>query len=292
MSRPPEWLERYQARFSEMLRAPLDRSTGTLRARPEDYAAELCAEVLGARGLTGAQRLAAYNRQYWFRLFTALQTEQPLTTALLGPWTFNSLAARFLEKQLPRGHDLGRVADGFCDFLERELPIEGATLERDRRLVPRRAIVQAARIDDAFRCVFRAPEQKPFAPGAKDAERIPSARLCWSHAVRRVEEDWPLLELRREVRASERAIALPAPHAVPRHAMVCRTPEGFRVVPLAPLEATLMQLLETRPLGAALAELEQGITDDARASLAAQTRRWLAEGMRLGYWTGFEPGAP
>lgn len=285
----PAWLEGYQGRFSAMLRTPLDRSSGTLRDRTAAYPAELCAEALGGRGLDAAERLAVYNRQYWFRLFTVMQHEYRLTTRLLGPWTLNGLAAQLLEARPPREHDLACAADGFAEFLEHVVPRAGVVLEREQRAVPKQALVQAARIDDAFRLVFRAPEQAAFAPSAADAARMEHARLRWSLAVRRVEEAWPLLALRDAAIDGERAVELPAPHPRPRQLMICRAPAGFRIVPLEPLAAQLMERLERMPLGAALAELEHSVPASDRATLPAMTQRWLADGMRFGYWTGLEP---
>jgi len=291
MSKPaaaPAWLEAYQARFSTMLRTPLDRAAGTLHARTSEYDDALCKEARGAGKLGPRERLAAYNQQYWFRLFGVLQHEHVLCARLLGAWSFNALAAAFLEEHPPRHHDLARAADGFSEYLERTLPAEGFALERERRTVPRRALLQAARMDDAFRAVFRAPEQPAFAPTSNDAERLERSRLRRSLAARSVEEDWPLLPLRDRASDVERAVPLPEPHAVPRHWMICRSPEGFRSVPLEPLAAKLMELLDERPVGQALAELEQRVPPAQRAELAARTQRWLAEGIRHGFWTGLD----
>lgn len=288
-ARPPAWLEAYQARFSAMLRTPLERASGTLRAQHDGYPSELRAEALPSARLSAAERLAIYNRQYWLRLFTALQQEYRLTAELLGAWTFNALAAQFLEAHPPREHDLARAADGFPSFLEQALPEGGIELERERRAVPARALVQAARIDDAYRSVLRAPEQPVFAPSARDAARLERARLVPSRAARRVEEDWPLLALRERARDGERAVALPEPHPAPRAWMICRAIEGLRAVPLEPLEAQLMRLLEELPLDRALAALERAAPAAERAELPERARRWLAEGVRHGYWTGIAP---
>lgn len=274
----PEWLEAFQARFSAMLRTPLDRSTGTLRDQASRYPAELCDEALAARALGAAERLAVYNRQYWFRLFSVMQSEYRLTARLLGAWSFNELAASFLEANPPRERDLGCAGDGFVAFLDSAVPLEGS-----------RAVRQAARIDDAFRSVFRAPFQPAFAPTAADVARLSSARLQWSDAVRLVEEDWPLLQLREQPDPGERAVALPEPHATTRHWAICRTNEGQRRAPLEPLQAKLMRLLYDHPLDVALAQLEREQPNDQAGRLAAQTQRWFAQGVRLGFWTGIAP---
>ena len=113
----PPWLAAFQARFSAVLCAPLDRSTGTLRERAADYPADACGDALATGRQSAAERLAVYNRQYWFRLFSVLQHEYRLTARLLGAWHFNELAGRFLEANPPRHPDLGCAADGFVTFL-------------------------------------------------------------------------------------------------------------------------------------------------------------------------------
>jgi Putative DNA-binding domain len=91
----PGWLLELQASFGDMLRTPLDRSTGSLRANDAAYPAPLMRAARPARDQSGGERLAAYNRQYWFRLFTVLQRAFPLTSRLIGFWHFNEYATEF-----------------------------------------------------------------------------------------------------------------------------------------------------------------------------------------------------
>jgi hypothetical protein len=53
-----------QARFGAMLRTPLDRSSGELRAETSAYDAALTEAVLPTETLSAAERLAVYHRQY------------------------------------------------------------------------------------------------------------------------------------------------------------------------------------------------------------------------------------
>ncbi|RYE86013.1 MAG: DUF2063 domain-containing protein, partial [Myxococcales bacterium] len=113
----PGWLGEFQARFGTVLRTPLDRATGTLRAAVTAYDADLCRETQDAWWGPASGCLAVYNRQYWFRLFTVLQQALPLTTALVGPWAFNELAADFLLAHPPASWDIDLVPDGFAAHL-------------------------------------------------------------------------------------------------------------------------------------------------------------------------------
>ncbi|MEO8796673.1 MAG: DNA-binding domain-containing protein, partial [Polyangiaceae bacterium] len=172
MTRPaPTWLAELQARFGSAITHPLSRATGRLEAMPTAYDPALVAS-------TSAPRLAVYNRQYWFRLFDVLQSAFPLTMRLMGAWTFNAIAAHFLEKSPPRGWDVDQATDGFERFVEstNEPPV----------------VVEAAHIDAAWLRVFRAPRTTPFRPTSEDAPRLPSSHLVPSPALAFVEEHFAL----------------------------------------------------------------------------------------------------
>lgn len=279
---PPAWLEGFQARFSSVLRTPLDRSTRTLRDQRATYDAAARAD---AAERAAPERLAVYNRQYWFRLLGALQHELPLTHRLLGSWTFNEYALRFLEESAPSVHDLARAADGLASHLERVVPEIGVGLPGGL-LLPQRALVQAARIDDAYRAVLRAPVQPAFAPDASELATLLDARLIGSPALQIVEESWPLVKLRSMARTrdDERPEPLPAAHAQPQRWALCANAGGYRLLPLEPLQAELLALLGEHTVAQALGRLEHAHGD--AVDLPQRVRAWLAEGMRLGFWIG------
>lgn len=268
----PEWLAEFQARFGSVIRTPLDRSTGTLRATPDKYDPALDAPPA---------RLAVYNRQYWFRLFTVLQDAFPLTTRLLGHWHFNEQAARYVLAHPPTGWDIDRVPDGFASFL----------LETLDDVPERDVLCEAARIDDAWRRVFAAPPAAPFRPTQEDAERLLDARLVPSPAVAVIEEHFPLFDLRRKVRgdASEARVALPAALPRSRWWAIVRAETGIGQLPLEPREGELLALLRRLPVRDALAEIEAACPDAERVDLPARTQAWLARSVQLGFWVGIEP---
>lgn len=278
--RAPAWLADLQARFGRVIRTPLDRSTGTLRATPEAYDALARAQASNGPVASGDERLAVYNRQYWFRLFTVLHGAFPLTSRLVGYWQFNDYAARFLLAHPPRHWDIDRVPNGFDDFFCDALDREDAP--------EREALSEAARLDAAWRAVFEAPAVTPFRPSAEDAARLLDARLVPSPAVAVVEEHWPLLELRRRLRddASEARAALPARLARPNRWALVRRPEGIGQLTLEAREAELFSLLREHSVGDALARLEAACSDEERAALPARARTWLARSVQLEFWAG------
>ena len=274
-SRPPvtpAWLAELQARFGEALRTPLDRTSGTLTATPAEYAPELVDDV------TSAARLAVYNRQYWFRLFTVLQDAFPLTARLLGFWSFNEHAARYLDAHPPRGWDLDQVPDDFASFL---------AAGEDGLLPMPPVVIEAARLDAAWRDVFRAPHVTPLRPTADDAARLLEMRLVRSPAVAFVCERFPLFELRRSILLDPTIsrVDAPAPLPAPRHWALVHRDEGTLQLPLEPREAQLFALLTEHPVAEALARIERACSAAERASLPQRTRTWLARSVEESFWS-------
>lgn len=286
----PEWLVELQASVGRTLRAPLDRSSGVLKSEMRDYDSALLAETLPGGGLSAAERLAVYHRQYWFRLFTLLQRAYPLVTRLVGFWELNRFATRYVVEQPPSGWDIDSVASAFAPFLQRTWSGEEIALTAPDRRLPGRALCEATAIDAAYQRVFRSPAEASFQPSSGDAARLLDSRLRLSRAAARISESWRLCELRARVISLEGEATLPLPEAWPEpHAwLLIRQQLSLRMVPLEPLEARLLALLETQPVGAALAELEAACPEQERASLPERTRHWLARSVQLGVWSGLE----
>lgn len=280
MITPPPWLALHQARFGAALRAPLDRATGTLAATPDAYDPALVADVLDAPNATAAARLAIYQRQYWFRLFDVLQSAFPLTARLLGFWTFNGIAARYLDAHPPSGVDVEAIADPFAHFAA-----------RDEAIAHDDVLVDALSIDAAYRDVFRAPRVPPFHPTAADAAHLADARLIVSPACRLVRERSALIDLRARILASPDApIARPSPHATERWFAIARPDVRTATIALDPLEAALLDALSRGSLRDALATVEQACPADDRASLPRRTHAWLARAVSQGFFSGMVRG--
>ncbi len=276
----PSWLAQLQARFGAVIRTPLDRSSGTLTATPSSYDEQLLSDTLDGPNATGAERLAVYNRQYWFRLFDVFQIAFPLTARLLGYWTFNDYAARFLLAHPPTHWDLERATHGFEAFFVAAID--------ETASVPRQALIEGARIDASWQRVFRAPAAASYRPSAADAARLLDARLTPSPAVAIVEEHWPLLELRRDLgdNHAEAPIELPPALASPRRFALVRRQEGIGQLPLEAREAQLFTLLVTSTVRDALAQVEAACPQEEREELPAKARAWLARSVELDFWIG------
>ncbi|MEQ1504826.1 MAG: DNA-binding domain-containing protein [Myxococcota bacterium] len=167
MTRPPAWLEAFQRDFGQLLRDPLDPSSGTFRSRPDQYREELVSEV---RGENAVERLQLYHEQVWMRFFDALQSSAPRVTSAMGPWAFNHLAAAHLQDHPPTGHDLERAADGLLERIAASM-------------AHRPDVVEAAHADRAARMCFHAPYVPPWRPDADTLGGLANAALIVAPSV-------------------------------------------------------------------------------------------------------------
>lgn len=280
----PAWLADLQARFGAVIRTSLDRSSGTLTAQPRAYDSKIVESVQG-RSVNGAGRLAVYNRQYWFRLFDILQSAFPLTARLLGYWTFNDYAARFVSARPPRGWNIDDIPSGFDAFFADAFECADASR--------REALIESARIDMAWREAFAAPRTPAFRPSDDDASRLLEAHLVPSPSVRIVEEHRPLVDLRRALSREPGAASIELPPLLPRSRWwaIVGTGDGVAAMPLEPREAELLLLLGQRSVRVALSHLEHACSGEERAQLPERARVWLARSVACGFWSDvrFEP---
>ena len=278
----PAWLAEFQQRFGDAIRTPLDRSTGTLRATPSSFDEALVNMTTDGPAADRTERIAIYNRQYWFRLFTTFHDAYPLTTRLLGAWEMNDYAARFLCARAPSHWDLASATEGFESFLESDLTAKDEPV--------RRTLVEAARIDRAWQLVFLAPAVPKFRFEEVDAARLLDARLVLSPAVIFVAEHAPLMDLRRRImnEPGDARVAMPAPFDPPRSRSwaLVRRDEGTLLVPLDAQEAQLFELLAKHTVRDALAILEAGSAEGERKLLPEKTRAWLARSVENEFWVG------
>jgi hypothetical protein len=295
VSDAPAWLSEFQALFGQALRAPLDAKTGTFRASPSRYPEGIRRASLGSGPVSADERLAVYNRQYWFRLFGVLQSAFPLTARLVGHFRFNGMASDFLALHPPRTWNIDDTPDGFEGFLSQTVPASGVRLPRSEVNVERRSLLEGAAIDAAWRRVFSAPQVSAYRPSAEDASRLLESRLVPSDTVAIFGEHRPLLDLRRRLGEHPGEGPVPLPPELPRPAWwaLVRKPGGIGQLRLEPNEARLFILLRSQPVGHALALLESECSEADRAALPGRARAWLARSVELDFWSGLsEPEPP
>ncbi|WP_437621213.1 HvfC/BufC N-terminal domain-containing protein [Sorangium sp. So ce1151] len=311
---PPRWLRELQRDFTAVLRAPLDSGTGVFRERQERYPARLVAELRsGPGGPAPAERLALYHRQYWMRLFTALQTSFPRVSRAMGYWHFNHLAALHLAARPPRHFDLDEVARGFAARLDRALQrLDEARRGRERPAreheedawsrrvelsrAPLDMVRQALHMDEAERHAFESPFEGLWRPTPEELAGLaqPEARLRFAVSFTLAQEDWDLARFSRLAGAEQDG---GAPEAIRRHPstrtwVFARSAAGTTTTSVDPLFARLLERCRELPFGEALAAVEQGCTAEEAARLRAGLQGWIALALASGWWTGLAEAEP
>jgi len=222
------------------------------------------------------------------RLFRVLQEQYPLVTRLCGAWGFNQHAMRFLDADPPRERDLGKVAEGFDGFLAASLHDDPVKHWPTGPSLPRAALIEAARLDKTFRCVFLAPQQPVFQPTFEDQAALLERRLHLSPTLVCFGQHWPLLQLRRDILGSkeEYAVPLPAPLSELQVWALHQTPRGIAHVLLSQENARLLELLKDHTVADALSILEVECSSGARSGLPERVERFFRSAVQAGFFSG------
>ena len=212
-------------------------------------------------------------------------------TALLGAWTFNALATRYLLAHPPHGHDLATIADNFETFVAGDVSESGVFWAPTALAIPKCALVEAIRIDVAHRRVTTARATRALSQ--LQPNRLAATRLVPSPTVVLIDEHWPLVALRRELSGNgDRPVVLPAPHPTPQTWAIARTTAGFCVLRLEPLQAKLLRQLSISAIADALAIVEAECAPKDVEVLIAGAPGWLAQSVELGMWSSTVEARP
>ena len=109
-----------QRRMAEDVRRPLTADYEMQRTTGEGTpTANIAASYISPNNrLTSFERLEIYNRQYWFRLITAVSEDYPTLNAVLGPKRFDALILAYLGEHPSTSwtlRDLGAKLPAFLD---------------------------------------------------------------------------------------------------------------------------------------------------------------------------------
>lgn len=274
----PLWMSEFQKQFSELIRRPLDSSTGILRTSEPGELRHTIPLVLGK------DDLEVYNRQYWFRLFTIMQNEFPLTARLMGHWSFNLLAQDYLCQIPPTHFDIQKIAEEFESFLSTSAKIK---MKGFKTLVSYEILLQAAKIDTAFQEVFLAPSFHPLCLTKISHESFEKLQLRPSPIWRIIREDWQLIELRSVISdlKDDKACPLPKSRDKTLAWLIIRQNQGIAQVPLHPLQTQLYQSLTQHNISESLAIIEKKCLEEDLPHLPSLTQKWMQESVNLQLWS-------
>jgi hypothetical protein len=112
-------LEDLQRRMAKAVMQPITRNETMLKRNPDGVAmeAEAAAFIKPNDRLTSFERLEIYNRQYWFRLFTAFEEDFPGLQAIVGKKRFESLMRAYLEACPSTSFTLRNLGSRLHDWL-------------------------------------------------------------------------------------------------------------------------------------------------------------------------------
>ena len=132
--------------------------------------------------LSSFERLEIYNRQYWFRLISAVSEDFPTLNALLGPKRFDSLILAYLNENPSTSWTLRDLGAKLPRFLEAQAEFAG----RRHRLA-----VDVARLEWAYVDAFDRKHRTPLA--TEEAQRIgPESKLSLQPHLQLLELSYPV----------------------------------------------------------------------------------------------------
>jgi len=132
--------------------------------------------------LTSFERLEIYNRQYWFRLISAVSEDFPTLNALLGPKRFDPLILAYLNENPSTSWTLRDLGAKLPQFLEAHPEFTG----RRHRLA-----VDVARLEWAYVDAFDGRLRPPLA--TEEAQAIgPESKLSLQPHLQLLELNYPV----------------------------------------------------------------------------------------------------
>lgn len=114
----PDDLKKLQTAYSKSIMTPFKFLDEGAVCDTNAYDAYILNQIHPKDKLTEKDRLQTYNEQYWYRLFTVMQDEYPLTCALLGYRDFNILVSKYLTEKSSHHFSLSHLSDDLLIFLK------------------------------------------------------------------------------------------------------------------------------------------------------------------------------
>jgi hypothetical protein len=132
--------------------------------------------------LSSFERLEIYNRQYWFRLISAVSEDFPTLNALLGPKRFDSLILAYLNENPSTSWTLRDLGARLPSFLEVHPEFTGHR---------HRLAVDVARLEWAYVDAFDRKHRTPLA--TEEAQAIgPESKLSLQPHLQLLELSYPV----------------------------------------------------------------------------------------------------
>jgi hypothetical protein len=210
-------LRRRQAltKDAELARAAAEHFTGNERVPP-------------------IEQLDIYREQFWLRHTSSLVEDFPGLGGILGQHDWERLAEEYLESVAPTDWSLRSLGDRLPEFVA------------SRQWLPHGELcTDMARLEWAYIEVFDAPDVPPLDAArlaALDERAWQSARIVLNPALRLLSVEYPVADLRRELRSG--AAEVPIPERAPQHLAVFRVERELYDQPIDGVPFSLLKELE------------------------------------------------
>jgi len=173
-----------QRRMAEDVRRPLTADFAMQETTDDGASVEaIAASYISPNDrLSSFERLEIYNRQYWFRLISAVSEDFPTLSALLGQHRFDSLILAYLNENPSTSWTLRDLGAKLPSFLEAHPEFTG----RRQRLA-----VDVARLEWAYVDAFDGKHRTPLA--TEEAQGIgPESKLSLQPHLQLLELSYPV----------------------------------------------------------------------------------------------------
>ncbi|PCJ59709.1 MAG: hypothetical protein COA79_09905 [Planctomycetota bacterium] len=114
----PDDLNKYQIDFFSAITKTFLFTEDGIDYQMDSYPIDLVEQIIPLKNLSGKERLLTYNQQYWFRLFSTMQSEFPLLCNLLNYEAFNKLISHYLDENSSESFSLTNLSNRLLDFLK------------------------------------------------------------------------------------------------------------------------------------------------------------------------------
>jgi hypothetical protein len=235
-------------------------------------------ELCGSSRLSPVEQLEIYREQFWLRHTGSLVEDFPGLGGILGQQDWERLAQQYLTETVPDSYTLRDLGLRLPKLIERAdwLPHQALCLDM-------------ARLEVAYIEVFDAPDTEPLAPeqlGRIPEEQLGDCRLVVAPCVRLLSVQYPVADLRRQLRANDENHdsdeAVPIPGKNPQNLVVYRKSLRLWDMPLSDVAfAFLTGLGAGSSLGAAAERAASSAEKEAElgAGIGEWLREWTAKGL-------------
>lgn len=188
----------------------------------------------GNERVSPVEQLDIYREQFWLRHTSSLVEDFPGLGGILGQDDWERLAEEYLESVPPTSWSLRELGQRLPEFVA------------SRDWLPHRELcTDMARLEWAYIEVFDATDAPPLDPArlvALDERSWQSARIVLNPALRLLSVEFPVADLRREIRTG--AANVPIPARAPQHLTVFRVERELYDQPMDSVPFSLLQELE------------------------------------------------